>query len=99
MVTNTKAAEYIIFSNAGHEIQWITKLIKEILPNKVGIEELGVENNAEIAVMIEAGHTKMSKYIHIHYHHVQDLVRQQIITTSHVPTRTLQADAHTKRLP
>lgn len=98
-MTNTFAAEYRSTSKVAMHITWLRQFLSEIQPqSKQQAITLQVDNKSAIACTKKQASTKKSKNIDVRFHHIQDLVANNIITTTHESKAELLADMLTKPL-
>jgi len=92
-------AEYMAISELGREIQALVNLYDALrlpLPTPITINE---DNKGTISMCTSDVYTARSKHIQLRYHHIRELVKDNTVNISWIPTKFQIADTYTKGLP
>ena len=100
---STAEAEYLAISDAGSEAIWLTRLLKDLLPNNHPQQSRGcilhTDSKSALAIINNQKTHGRTRHIDIHWHWIREAIQTDKFSIMHVPGATLVADGLTKALP
>lgn len=93
-------AEYVAASEACKSLVWLNQLLNEIgAVNETSVPVLQIDNQSAIKFINGSGFYERSKHIETRYHYIRQLVKENKVNVSYIPTNRQAADILTKGLP
>lgn len=92
-------SEYVVLSETSREALYLRNLMQELKLNDLTMINLGTDNRGAKYIAENATCHLHTKYIATRYHFIRQLVRNNEIKLSHVPSKVMPADILTKSLP
>lgn len=96
VATSTTDAEYVAVHDAGKEIVWIRRLLKEIGCNQNEPTTLFCDSAAAEKLIANPILHRRTKHIDVKFHYIRELVKSGIIEIKHISSSRQLADIFTK---
>ena len=96
--TSSTEAEYVGQCNAVKEAYFLKQVFNELGENIKGSMKIRADNQSVMALAKNSGNHRRTKHISIQYHYVRELVQDNEVDFTYVPTADMLADGLTKPL-
>lgn len=98
VAVSSTEAEFIALATAAKEAIWLRSFLQELGINSSHPMDLFVDNTSAIKLAHHQDFHQRSKHIDVRYHFVRNLVQNEVIQVSYIPTNDQKADGFTKPL-
>jgi len=97
VVLSLTEAEYITFSNCGHQLVWTRNLLNEVSFN-ISTSYIYGNNLGSLFWRSNTIQEKHSKHINIHYYYIRDLIENEQVKPYYIDKKENSTDILTKNL-
>ena len=91
-------AEYVALGEAGRELLWLQKHLKDVGEKTTGPFVIREDNQSCLAMLRAEGGCRWTKHIDTRYNFIRDLVNNNVIQIQYCPSELMIADVLTKPL-